>query len=79
MADEPCAAAGTFTTNVMCAAPVTYCRNLLSTSTSAAATTAQVVLTNAACANAATGDLGMADALRSAEEVAKVRKKIKRR
>jgi N-acetylglutamate synthase/N-acetylornithine aminotransferase len=61
----------------MCAAPVTYCRNLLSTSTSAAATTAtaQVVLTNAACANAATGDLGMADALRSAEEVAKVRKK----
>ena len=29
VADGPAAAAGVFTTNVMCAAPVTYCRKVL--------------------------------------------------
>ena len=28
-ADEPCVAAGVFTLNVMCAAPVTYCKQVL--------------------------------------------------
>ena len=29
VADEPCVAAGVFTLNVMCAAPVTYCKQVL--------------------------------------------------
>ena len=29
VADSPAVAAGVFTTNVMCAAPVTYCKNVL--------------------------------------------------
>ena len=27
--DEPCVAAGVFTLNIMCAAPVTYCKQVL--------------------------------------------------
>ncbi len=37
VADQPAAAAGVFTTNVMCAAPVTYCREVLAASTTARA------------------------------------------
>lgn len=50
---------------MMCAAPVTYCRNVL-----AKQKTARAVLTNAGQANAATGDQGMADAVRTADELA---------
>lgn len=65
VSDTPAAAAGVFTTNMMCAAPVTYCRNVL-----AKQKTARAVLTNAGQANAATGDQGMADAVRTADELA---------
>jgi glutamate N-acetyltransferase/amino-acid N-acetyltransferase len=33
VADAPAAAAGVFTTNVMCAAPVTYCKDVLARKT----------------------------------------------
>jgi glutamate N-acetyltransferase / amino-acid N-acetyltransferase len=62
----PAAAAGVFTKNVMCAAPVTFCRRAL-----ASTPTARAVLINAGQANAATGDLGYADCERSAAELKK--------
>lgn len=37
VADEPAVSAGVFTTNVMCAAPVTYCREVLAASDTARA------------------------------------------
>lgn len=37
VADAPAAAAGVFTTNVMAAAPVTYCRQVLDSSPTAQA------------------------------------------
>jgi glutamate N-acetyltransferase/amino-acid N-acetyltransferase len=37
VADEPAVSAGVFTTNVVCAAPVTYCRKVLSGSDTARA------------------------------------------
>jgi len=58
-------AAGCFTRNRVCAAPVTLCREVLDASPVASA-----VLVNAACANAATGDQGMADARATREAVA---------
>lgn len=67
VADKPAVAAGVFTTNVMCAAPVTYCKRVLDRQTHAVA-----VLTNAGQANAATGDQGAADAERTAQELAKL-------
>lgn len=57
----PAAAAGVFTKNVMCAAPVTFCRKALEKSP-----TARAVLINAGQANAATGDQGYADCEASA-------------
>lgn len=62
----PAAAAGVFTKNVMCAAPVTFCRRALERSP-----TARAVLINAGQANAATGDLGYADCELSAAELRK--------
>lgn len=62
----PAAAAGVFTKNVMCAAPVAYCRGALERSP-----TARAVLINAGQANAATGDLGYADCELSASELRK--------
>ena len=62
----PAAAAGVFTKNVMCAAPVTFCRRALEKSP-----TARAVLINAGQANAATGDLGYADCELSAAELKK--------
>ncbi|RLN39758.1 hypothetical protein C2845_PM01G11060 [Panicum miliaceum] len=59
---------GAFTTNIVAAAPVLYCKNVLSTSK-----TGRAVLINAGQANAATGDLGYQDAVDSAEAVAKAR------
>lgn len=60
------AAAGVFTKNVMCAAPVTFCRRALEGSP-----TARAVLINAGQANAATGDRGYADCEASASALRK--------
>ncbi|KAK9790578.1 hypothetical protein WJX73_002871 [Symbiochloris irregularis] len=60
VADADAASAGAFTTNVLCAAPVTFCRNVLE-----AKQTARAVLINAGQANAATGDQGYEDCLTS--------------
>jgi glutamate N-acetyltransferase/amino-acid N-acetyltransferase len=59
-ADGPCAAAGTFTTNRVCAAPVKWCRELLP------ADNIRAVVINAGNANAATGQEGLANARRTA-------------
>jgi glutamate N-acetyltransferase / amino-acid N-acetyltransferase len=64
VADGPCAAAGTFTTNRICAAPVKWCRELLPREDTIA------VVVNAGNANAATGDEGLANARRTAERAA---------
>ncbi|QDZ23266.1 arginine biosynthesis bifunctional protein ArgJ [Chloropicon primus] len=63
---EGAVAAGVFTKNLMCAAPVTYCKDVLEKGKPVKA-----VLINAGQANAATGSLGWQDALDSAEELAK--------
>jgi glutamate N-acetyltransferase / amino-acid N-acetyltransferase len=65
--DGPAVAAGVFTLNVMCAPPVTYCKDIL-----AKKDTVRAVLVNAGQANAATGEQGYKDSLASAEAVAKV-------
>ncbi|XP_026443157.1 arginine biosynthesis bifunctional protein ArgJ, chloroplastic-like [Papaver somniferum] len=65
--DVDAVAAGVFTLNVVAAAPVLYCRNVLDISKSARA-----VLVNAGQANAATGDLGYQDVIECASAVAKL-------
>ena len=60
-ADEVCAAAGTFTTNVFCAAPVVVSRENLGED---CAGTARCVVVNSGNANAATGDVGLETARR---------------
>lgn len=59
-ADEPCAAAGVFTTNRVQAAPVLVDRDALARG----AGRIRGVVANAGCANAVTGDRGMTDAKR---------------
>ncbi|HEY9673225.1 MAG TPA: bifunctional ornithine acetyltransferase/N-acetylglutamate synthase [Waterburya sp.] len=61
VSDVDAIAAGVFTTNQVCAAPVTYCRERLQAKASAHA-----ILINAGQANAATGERGWQDALQSA-------------
>jgi len=56
--DGPCAAAGVFTTNRVQAAPVQYDRQVLA----ASAAGIRAVIANAGCANACTGERGMAAA-----------------
>ncbi len=63
-ADGPCAAAGTFTTNRICAAPVKWCRDLLP------AEDVRAVVINSGNANAATGLEGLANANRTAARAA---------
>jgi glutamate N-acetyltransferase/amino-acid N-acetyltransferase len=63
VSDEPCTAAGVFTTNRVQAAPVHYDRAVLARG----AAKIRAVLANSGCANACTGERGMADARRSAE------------
>jgi glutamate N-acetyltransferase/amino-acid N-acetyltransferase len=58
--DRPCAAAGTFTTNRICAAPVRWCRDRLPSDD------IQGVVINAGNANAATGEQGAANVERTA-------------
>ncbi|KAK9865988.1 hypothetical protein WJX84_002281 [Apatococcus fuscideae] len=65
VADDPAVAAGVFTLNVMCAAPVNYCREVLAQND-----TCRAILINAGQANAATGDQGYQDCITSAEALA---------
>jgi len=65
VADEPAVTAGAFTTNMMCAAPVTYCKEVLERTSMTRA-----VLINAGQANAATGSQGYQDSLDSVAAVA---------
>ena len=58
VADEPCPAAGVFTQNDLCAAPVQLCKQILSRSSMKVAG----FVANSGNANAATGAKGMADA-----------------
>ncbi|XP_020108520.1 arginine biosynthesis bifunctional protein ArgJ, chloroplastic isoform X1 [Ananas comosus] len=67
--DTDAISAGAFTTNIVAAAPVQYCKNVLGLST-----TARAVLVNAGQANAATGDAGYQDAVESANAVAQLLK-----
>lgn len=62
--DVDAIAGGAFTKNVMCAAPVLYCKSVLEQRD-----TVRAVLVNAGQANAATGDQGYKDALLSAKAV----------
>jgi glutamate N-acetyltransferase/amino-acid N-acetyltransferase len=61
VAEGPCAAAGTFTTNRICAAPVRWCRDRLP------ADDIRAVVVNAGNANAATGEQGEKNVARIAE------------
>jgi glutamate N-acetyltransferase/amino-acid N-acetyltransferase len=63
IADGPCTAAGTFTTNRICAAPVRWSRDCLPSGE------IRAVVVNAGNANAATGEEGMNNARRTAELV----------
>ncbi|KAF8683718.1 hypothetical protein HU200_044650 [Digitaria exilis] len=67
--DVDATVAGAFTTNVVAAAPVVYCKRVLGTSK-----TGRAVLINAGQANAATGDLGYQDAVDSADALLNVSK-----
>ena len=60
-ADETCVAAGTFTTNRFCAAPVVVSREHVADGH------ARAVVLNSGNANAATGEPGLATAKRTAE------------
>lgn len=65
--DVDATVAGSFTTNVVAAAPIVYCRCILESST-----TARAVLINAGQANAATGDAGYQDVLECAAATAEL-------
>ncbi|XP_047342425.1 arginine biosynthesis bifunctional protein ArgJ, chloroplastic [Impatiens glandulifera] len=65
--DVDAISAGAFTTNVVAAAPVVYCKKVLQSSTKARA-----VLINAGQANAATGDAGYQDVEESVAALAKL-------
>jgi glutamate N-acetyltransferase / amino-acid N-acetyltransferase len=62
--EDPCAAAGTFTLNRVCAAPVKWCRARLP------ADDIRAVVINSGNANAATGEEGLENARRTAEAAA---------
>jgi glutamate N-acetyltransferase / amino-acid N-acetyltransferase len=64
VADTPCTAAGVFTSNLVQAAPVLVSREHLRGGR------ARAVIVNAGCANAGTGEGGLADARETAEIVA---------
>ena len=66
--EAPCAAAGTFTKNVVCAAPVAYCKEALAKTGGLA----RAILVNAGQANAATGEAGWDDAVACAERAAEL-------
>ena len=66
VADEPAACAATFTQNVFCAAPVIVSREHLEGDSCG---TARALVVNSGTANAATGDLGLQNARRTADIV----------
>jgi glutamate N-acetyltransferase/amino-acid N-acetyltransferase len=66
VADGPCAAAGTFTTNRVCAAPVKWDRALVPSES------IRAIVINAGNANAATGRQGDDNARRTAERTAEI-------
>jgi len=66
VSDVPCAAAGVFTTNRVAAAPVAHDRAKL-----AASPRAQAIAVNTGCANACTGEQGLADAEAMAQAAAR--------
>ena len=63
VADEPCAAAGTFTTNIFCAAPVIVSKEHLD---DVSYGMARAMIINSGIANAATGTIGLENARESA-------------
>lgn len=63
-AEKPVTAAGVFTQNIFCAAPVTLCREHVADGQ------AQAIILNSAIANAATGEPGLANAYHCADMVA---------
>ena len=65
--EVPCKAAGTFTTNIVKAAPVKWDHNVVYNSKAA-----QAVVINAGIANACTGEEGMGYCRQTAEKVEKV-------
>lgn len=65
-ASAPCAAAGTFTTNRVCAAPVKWCRELLP------AEDILAIVVNSGNANAATGEQGLANTRQTAVRAAEL-------
>jgi glutamate N-acetyltransferase / amino-acid N-acetyltransferase len=67
VSDVDAIAAGVFTTNVVCAAPVIYCRDRLQAKPSARA-----ILCNAGQANASTGVQGMTDAVENVQALAAI-------
>ena len=64
--DEGSIAAGVFTQNRFCAAPVTVCREHL-----AGSSKQRAIIVNTGCANAGTGERGLADARATCNAVAK--------
>ncbi len=73
VADEPCAAAGVFTQNVFCAAPVRYCRHILETEAEGESYgCTRAVVVNSGNANAATGQKGLDAAFEAARMTAQV-------
>jgi glutamate N-acetyltransferase/amino-acid N-acetyltransferase len=66
VSDRPCAAAGTFTTNRMCAAPVKWDRRLVPSSS------VRAIVVNAGNANAATGAVGDENVRRTASRAAEL-------
>lgn len=65
--ERPCVAAGVFTQNRFAAAPVLYDRSLLAANPAGM----RAVIVNSGCANACTGDEGLADARRMAAKTAR--------
>ncbi|KAL0347285.1 UNVERIFIED_CONTAM: Arginine biosynthesis bifunctional protein ArgJ, chloroplastic [Sesamum calycinum] len=65
--DVDAISAGAFTTNVVAAAPVLYCKEMLEKST-----TARAILINAGQANAATGDAGYQDVIECSHALAEL-------
>ncbi|AEH51595.1 bifunctional glutamate N-acetyltransferase/amino-acid acetyltransferase ArgJ [Pseudothermotoga thermarum] len=63
----PCSAAGTFTTNTIKAAPVVYTSNVLERNN----TNIRAVIVNSGVANSCTGELGLKNAIATAEFLAK--------
>ena len=65
--EKDCSFAGTFTSNLFCAAPVCYCREICASSK-----TVRAMVINSGVANACTGREGYNNSVKTAEEAAKI-------